>query len=102
MYVTKYKRKENFLRSNRNEAALVLDFLRFGGTIKARLFQVYTTEKEGDSDMPEIKKKRKRCYTYVRVSTEMQVEGYSLDSQRDRLKKEAKAKDWTIVKEYAD
>ena len=52
--------------------------------------------------MPEIKKKRKRCYTYVRVSTEMQVEGYSLDSQRDRLKREAKAKDWTIVKEYAD
>ena len=53
--------------------------------------------------MAEItKKKRKRCYTYVRVSTEMQVEGYSLDSQRDRLKREAKAKDWTIVKEYAD
>ena len=51
IYVTKYKRIENFLRSNRNEAALVLDFLRFGGTIKARLFQVYTTEKEGESDI---------------------------------------------------
>ena len=53
--------------------------------------------------MPEIaKNKRKRCYTYIRVSTEMQVEGYSLDSQRDRLKKEAKYKEWKIVKEYAD
>ena len=43
-----------------------------------------------------------RCYTYIRVSTEMQVEGFSLDSQRERLKKEAAARDFTIVKEYSD
>ena len=32
----------------------------------------------------------------------MQVDGYSLDSQRDRLKKETKYKEWKIIKEYAD
>ena len=51
--------------------------------------------------MSEIKK-QVRCYTYIRVSTEMQVEGYSLDSQRDTLKKEAKHLKWKIVHEYAD
>lgn len=51
---------------------------------------------------PKEKKKRKRCYTYIRVSTAMQVEGYSLDSQRDALKKEAKKEGWTIVHEYCD
>lgn len=35
-------------------------------------------------------KKKQRCYIYTRVSTQMQVEGFSLDAQRDRLLKEAK------------
>ena len=48
------------------------------------------------------KKKASRCYTYIRVSTERQVEGYSLDSQREALKKTAKYKGWEIVHEYAD
>ena len=48
------------------------------------------------------KKKASRCYTYIRVSTERQVEGYSLDSQREALKKTAKYKGWKIVKEFAD
>ena len=26
-----------------------------------------------------------RCYTYTRVSTAMQVDGYSLNAQRDKL-----------------
>ena len=30
-------------------------------------------------------KKRKKCYIYVRVSTAMQVDGYSLEAQKDRL-----------------
>ena len=104
IYVTKYKRKEKILRLIRNKSAPVLDFLKFGGTMKARLLHIFTTDKkEGAVYMPQIEKnKRKRVYTYIRVSTEMQVEGYSLDSQRDRLKKEAKHKEWKIVKEYAD
>lgn len=30
-------------------------------------------------------KKRTKCYLYIRVSTSMQVDGYSLDVQRDKL-----------------
>ena len=32
-----------------------------------------------------MKKKKLRCYIYVRVSTSMQVDGYSLEAQRERL-----------------
>ncbi len=28
-------------------------------------------------------KKKTKCYIYIRVSTTMQVDGYSLDAQRD-------------------
>ena len=34
-------------------------------------------------------KKQKKCYIYTRVSTSMQVEGYSLDAQKDKLRKYA-------------
>ncbi|MDD7390572.1 MAG: recombinase family protein [Lachnospiraceae bacterium] len=34
-------------------------------------------------------KKRTKCYLYTRVSTSMQVDGYSLDAQRDKLRKYA-------------
>ena len=37
-------------------------------------------------------KKKTRCYIYIRVSTEMQVEGFSLDAQRDKLIKYAEYK----------
>ena len=47
-------------------------------------------------------KKRTRCYIYIRVSTEMQVEGYSLDAQRDKLIKYAEYKDFDVVREYCD
>ena len=32
-------------------------------------------------------KKQKRCYIYTRVSTAIQVDGYSLDAQKDKLRK---------------
>lgn len=34
-------------------------------------------------------KKQIKCYSYIRVSTTMQVDGYSLDAQRDKLRKYA-------------
>ena len=44
----------------------------------------------------------KRCYLYTRVSTEMQVDGYSLDAQKDRLKKEAKHRDMQVIEVFSD
>ena len=41
--------------------------------------------------------KKKRCYIYTRVSTFMQVEGYSLDAQKERLLKEAKHRELQVV-----
>ena len=31
-----------------------------------------------------------RCYIYTRVSTEMQIDGYSLDAQEESLRKATK------------
>ncbi|MEE3428600.1 MAG: recombinase family protein [Ruminococcus sp.] len=39
---------------------------------------------------------------YVRVSLDIQVDGYSIEEQLDRLHKYAESKDWTIYKEYID
>ena len=47
-------------------------------------------------------KKRITCYIYTRVSTSVQVDGYSLDAQRDKLRKYAEYEDMTIVGEYSD
>ena len=47
-------------------------------------------------------KKRTKCYIYTRVSTSVQVDGYSLDAQRDKLRKYAEYEDMTIVGEYSD
>ncbi|QUH28257.1 recombinase family protein [Vallitalea guaymasensis] len=44
----------------------------------------------------------KRVACYVRVSTENQLENYSIDEQTDRLKAFCKAKDLSIVKFYTD
>ena len=46
--------------------------------------------------------KKKRCYTYLRVSTEKQVDGYSIDAQRKNVQKLADLKDFEIVQEYVD
>lgn len=48
------------------------------------------------------KPQKKRCYIYTRVSTNMQIEGYSLKAQHDRLVKEAQYRDFVIVKEFTD
>lgn len=47
-------------------------------------------------------KKQTKCYLYTRVSTAMQVDGYSLDAQRDKLRKYAGYEDMVIVGEYSD
>lgn len=39
---------------------------------------------------------------YVRVSTENQIENYSIEEQMERLKAYCSAKDWTIYKIYTD
>lgn len=47
-------------------------------------------------------KKQKKCYIYTRVSTSMQVEGYSLDAQKDKLRRYADYQEMSIVGEYSD
>lgn len=37
-------------------------------------------------------KKKQKCYIYTRVSTAVQVDGYSLDAQRDKFQDALKAK----------
>lgn len=44
----------------------------------------------------------KKVACYVRVSTENQIENYSIEEQTERLKAYCKAKDWTIHKFYID
>ena len=43
-----------------------------------------------------------KCYSYIRVSTNMQTEGYSLDAQRDRINKFAEFQKMEIIREYCD
>lgn len=47
-------------------------------------------------------KKKTKCYIYTRVSTAIQVDGYSLDAQKDKLRKYAEFQDMEIVEEYSD
>ena len=47
-------------------------------------------------------KKKQKCYIYTRVSTAVQVDGYSLDAQRDKLTKFAEYQDMEVVKEFSD
>ncbi|MDD4844677.1 MAG: recombinase family protein [Anaerotignum sp.] len=42
------------------------------------------------------------AFGYVRVSTDNQLENYSIDEQIDRLAAYCKAKDWGLVKVYTD
>lgn len=46
--------------------------------------------------------KKLRCYLYTRVSTEIQVDGYSLEAQKERLRKEAEHRGMKVVGEYSD
>ena len=45
---------------------------------------------------------KKKVYIYTRVSTAMQIDGYSLDAQRTRMKAFADFNDFEIVGEYED
>ena len=45
---------------------------------------------------------KEKCYIYLRVSTVMQIDGYSLDAQRDRIRKYAELHNMEIVAEYCD
>ena len=46
--------------------------------------------------------KKLKAYIYTRVSTAMQVDGYSLDAQRDKIERYAEMHDIEIVGEYSD
>ena len=46
--------------------------------------------------------KTPKCYIYTRVSTSMQVDGYSLDAQKDKLKKYAEFQGMVVAGEYSD
>ena len=45
---------------------------------------------------------RKKVVCYIRVSTENQLENYSIDEQTERLKAYCKAMGWQIQKIYTD
>ena len=45
---------------------------------------------------------KKNCYIYTRVSTSMQVDGFSLDAQKDKLRKYAEFQDFNVSGEYSD
>lgn len=49
-----------------------------------------------------MKSKKIKVYTYTRVSTSMQVDGFSLDAQKERIRKYAEAFDYEIAGEYED
>lgn len=43
--------------------------------------------------------RKKKCYIYTRVSTSMQVDGFSLDAQKERLRKYADFQEFTVAGE---
>ena len=49
-----------------------------------------------------ISKDKVKCYIYTRVSTAIQVDGYSLDAQRETMRKYADYQNMEIVREYSD
>ena len=46
--------------------------------------------------------KKIKCDIYTRVSTTMQVDGYSLDAQKEKLERYAEFQNMEIVNEYSD
>ena len=49
-----------------------------------------------------MNKKIQKCYIYTRVSTAIQVDGYSLEAQKDKLRKYAEYQDYMVAGEYSD
>ena len=47
-------------------------------------------------------KKKIKCYIYTRVSTAIQVDGFSLDAQKDKPRKYAEFQDMEMAGEYSD
>lgn len=47
-------------------------------------------------------KEKTKVYLYTRVSTSMQIDGYSLDAQKSRMKSFCEFNDYEIVGEYED
>ncbi len=47
-------------------------------------------------------KDKTKVYLYTRVSTSMQIDGYSLDSQKSRMKDFCEFNDYEIAGEYED
>ena len=45
---------------------------------------------------------KKKCYIYIRVSTAMQVDGYSLEAQKERLMKFAEFQEMELVRANCD
>lgn len=50
----------------------------------------------------EVEHKGAKVYSYTRVSTAMQVDGYSLEAQEDEIMKEVKRHDMVLVGKYSD
>ena len=46
--------------------------------------------------------KKQKCYIYTRVSTELQIDGYSLEAQKERLRREASHRRMQVCGEYSD
>ena len=49
-----------------------------------------------------MSKEKAKVYTYTRVSTAMQIDGYSLDAQKARMKAFADYNEYEIVGTYED
>lgn len=49
-----------------------------------------------------MKGQKIKVYTYTRVSTAMQTDGYSLDAQKDRMKAYANYNEYEIAGTYED
>ena len=56
----------------------------------------------GTNEDCEMKKEKIKVYIYTRVSTAMQIDGYSLDAQKSRMKAFAEYNDYEIAGEYED
>ena len=56
----------------------------------------------GTNEDNDMKKDKIKVYIYTRVSTTIQVDGYSLDAQKARMKAFAEYNDYEIVGEYED
>lgn len=49
-----------------------------------------------------MNKEKIKVYIYTRVSTVMQIDGYSLDAQKAKMRAFAEYNDYEIVREYED